>query len=138
MQLLTAHAGAIVVKALVLTAVERLSAAGFGKMYSGWPQTWQQVSCTATSHGRPPASDPLVCGQVTVAEQPQALKHVGKNVGATSLDPRFSLQGGYMVLTVVALDYLHDAWFYWTHRLLHWKPLYRHVHHLHHRCAITG
>jgi Delta7-sterol 5-desaturase len=40
-----------------------------------------------------------------------------------------------MVLTVVALDYLHDAWFYWTHRLLHWKPLYRHVHYLHHRYA---
>jgi hypothetical protein len=48
---------------------------------------------------------------------------------------RLSVQGGYMVLTVVALDYLHDAWFYWTHRLLHWKPLYRHVHYLHHRYA---
>ena len=78
MQLLTAHAGAIVVKALVLTAVERLHAAGFGKMYSGWPQTWQQVSCTATSHGRPPASDPLVCGQVTVAEHLQALNNFAR------------------------------------------------------------
>ncbi len=28
---------------------------------------------------------------------------------------------------------LHDAYFYWTHRLLHWKPLYRRVHHVHHR-----
>ncbi len=37
-----------------------------------------------------------------------------------------------MVLSVVALDYLHDAWFYWTHRLLHWRPLYVHVHALHH------
>ncbi len=37
-----------------------------------------------------------------------------------------------MLLTIVALDYLHDAWFYWTHRLLHWKPLYRHVHAIHH------
>jgi sterol desaturase/sphingolipid hydroxylase (fatty acid hydroxylase superfamily) len=49
--------------------------------------------------------------------------------------PHVALQGAYMLLTVVALDYLHDAWFYWTHRLLHWKPLYRHVHHLHHRFA---
>ena len=41
----------------------------------------------------------------------------------------------YVVATVAALDVLHDAWFYWTHRLLHWRPLYRHVHHIHHRCA---
>lgn len=39
----------------------------------------------------------------------------------------------YLIFTIVVLDFLHDAWFYWTHRLLHWKPLYRHVHHLHHR-----
>ncbi|KAK9827400.1 hypothetical protein WJX81_007445 [Elliptochloris bilobata] len=39
----------------------------------------------------------------------------------------------YVVATVAALDVLHDAWFYWTHRLLHWRPLYRHVHYIHHR-----
>lgn len=78
--------GAILVKAAVLTVVERLHAAGIGKMYSGWPQTWPQW--------------------------------------------------GYILLTIVALDYLHDTWFYWTHRLLHWKPLYRHVHYLHHRSTV--
>ena len=41
----------------------------------------------------------------------------------------------YMLATVVSLDYLHDTWFYWTHRLLHWQPLYRSVHHIHHQCA---
>lgn len=44
----------------------------------------------------------------------------------------------YTLATVVALDYLHDAWFYWTHRLLHWKPLYVHVHYIHHRCVRRG
>ena len=39
----------------------------------------------------------------------------------------------YVLLCVVLLDYLHDSWFYWTHRLLHWGPLYRHVHLLHHK-----
>jgi sterol desaturase/sphingolipid hydroxylase (fatty acid hydroxylase superfamily) len=39
----------------------------------------------------------------------------------------------YVLAAVVALDYLHDAWFYWTHRLLHWRPLYRWVHWEHHR-----
>jgi Delta7-sterol 5-desaturase len=33
------------------------------------------------------------------------------------------------------LDYLHDSWFYWTHRLLHWRPLYKHIHNIHHRYA---
>jgi len=28
---------------------------------------------------------------------------------------------------------LFDTWFYWFHRLIHWKPLYRHVHRWHHR-----
>jgi sterol desaturase/sphingolipid hydroxylase (fatty acid hydroxylase superfamily) len=36
---------------------------------------------------------------------------------------------------VVVLDVLHDTWFYWTHRLLHWRPLYRWVHWEHHRCG---
>ena len=40
--------------------------------------------------------------------------------------PIDSLSGGlYCLATVAALDILHDAWFYWTHRLLHWRPLYR-------------
>lgn len=39
----------------------------------------------------------------------------------------------YVLACIVALDYLHDAWFYWTHRLLHWRPLYKHVHYIHHK-----
>lgn len=39
----TSVAGAVTVKAAVLTAVERLHAAGYGRMYSGWPQGWAQV-----------------------------------------------------------------------------------------------
>lgn len=42
----------------------------------------------------------------------------------------------YAVLTIIALDYLHDAWFYWTHRMLHWKVLYKHVHYMHHRSTV--
>ena len=42
----------------------------------------------------------------------------------------------YALLTVVVLDYMYDAWFYWMHRLLHWGPLYRHVHYLHHQSSV--
>lgn len=48
----------------------------------------------------------------------------------------------YLAACVLILDYAHDTWFYWTHRLLHWKPLYQHVHCVHHRSsaptAFTG
>ena len=27
---------------------------------------------------------------------------------------------------------LHDTYFYWTHRLMHWKPLFKSVHKTHH------
>lgn len=41
----------------------------------------------------------------------------------------------YILVTILALDYLHDSWFYWTHRWLHSRLLYKHIHTIHHRCA---
>eukprot|EP01037_Dinobryon_pediforme_P019769 gene19769-20243_t len=39
--------------------------------------------------------------------------------------------GGCLILSVV----LYDAWVYWGHRLMHWKPLYR-FHQLHHASIV--
>lgn len=39
---------------------------------------------------------------------------------------------GYLTLSVVLMIVLHDAYFYWTHRLMHHPTLYRHVHRVHH------
>ncbi len=39
----------------------------------------------------------------------------------------------YWVASLVALVVLHDTYFYWTHRLMHWRPLFKWMHHLHHR-----
>ena len=47
-------------------------------------------------------------------------------------------QVAYIALCVLLLDGLHDTWFYWTHRLLHWRPLYRAVHWEHHRWVVQG
>lgn len=48
----------------------------------------------------------------------------------------------YLLATVAVLDILHDTWFYWTHRFLHWRPIYVNVHYIHHRSgtpnAFTG
>lgn len=132
-----ACAGAILVKAAVLMSVERLHAAGIGKMYSGWPQTWAQVgfgACIVMTCAR--------CQEVHQAAEvrastvhPAAETPAGRVFVFTACFYCLNLllQWGYILLTIVALDYLHDTWFYWTHRLLHWKPLYRHVHYLHHR-----
>lgn len=35
--------------------------------------------------------------------------------------------------TVIVLLVVHDAYFYWAHRLMHWRPLYRLAHATHHR-----
>ena len=45
----------------------------------------------------------------------------------------FAMPRGYFLLSLVVMVLLHDSYFYWTHRLLHWKPLFRYVHHVHHR-----
>lgn len=39
----------------------------------------------------------------------------------------------YLPVSLVAVFFVQDAYFYWTHRLLHWKPLYHRVHSWHHR-----
>ena len=39
----------------------------------------------------------------------------------------------YLVVSTLLLIIAHDAWFYWTHRALHYPPLFRRFHQLHHR-----
>lgn len=39
----------------------------------------------------------------------------------------------YWVFTIVLLTIGFELWFYWTHRLLHTQPLYRLIHHEHHK-----
>jgi lathosterol oxidase len=41
--------------------------------------------------------------------------------------------GWYMALSVVLSLILHDTYFYWMHRLLHHKRLFKHAHVLHHK-----
>jgi sterol desaturase/sphingolipid hydroxylase (fatty acid hydroxylase superfamily) len=35
--------------------------------------------------------------------------------------------------TVVGLLFVHDTYFYWAHRFMHWRPVYRVAHSTHHR-----
>jgi lathosterol oxidase len=38
----------------------------------------------------------------------------------------------WFVLSIPVMLLVHDTYFYWTHRLMHWKPLFKHVHRTHH------
>ncbi|QFT74943.1 Fatty acid hydroxylase superfamily protein (plasmid) [Ruegeria sp. THAF33] len=39
----------------------------------------------------------------------------------------------YFAASIIVLIVAHDAWFYWSHRLLHHRALFRRLHKLHHR-----
>jgi lathosterol oxidase len=39
----------------------------------------------------------------------------------------------YYFLSIILMIVIHDAYFYWTHRFLHWKPVFKMVHKVHHR-----
>jgi len=57
----------------------------------------------------------------------------GSRVGVFRIDTRIAQHGwGWFALTVVALPVLHDTWFYWTHRAMHHRWLFRRAHLVHH------
>jgi sterol desaturase/sphingolipid hydroxylase (fatty acid hydroxylase superfamily) len=39
---------------------------------------------------------------------------------------------GYYIFSIVLMILIHDTYFYWTHRAMHWKPLFKMVHKTHH------
>lgn len=39
----------------------------------------------------------------------------------------------YFWFSLLTLILAHDAWFYWTHRLIHHPRLFRHIHRTHHK-----
>jgi Delta7-sterol 5-desaturase len=39
----------------------------------------------------------------------------------------------YILLTIFLVTAWHETWFYWMHRLVHRKALYKHIHLVHHR-----
>ena len=39
----------------------------------------------------------------------------------------------YFVASIPLMILIHDAYFYWSHRFLHWPPVFRRVHAVHHR-----
>jgi sterol desaturase/sphingolipid hydroxylase (fatty acid hydroxylase superfamily) len=54
--------------------------------------------------------------------------------GHTKIYSHFSDHSvAYFIFSVIAFIVIHDTYFYWTHRLMHWKKIYRYVHRVHHQ-----
>lgn len=59
---------------------------------------------------------------------------LGERWGIVTIYTEIAAYGiGYLLFSVALLIVLHDAWFYWSHRLLHDPRLFRRFHRLHHR-----
>jgi len=39
----------------------------------------------------------------------------------------------YYFFSIIAAIAIHDTYFYWTHRLMHWKKIFPYMHHIHHK-----
>ncbi|MGZ3751131.1 MAG: sterol desaturase family protein [Mucilaginibacter sp.] len=56
----------------------------------------------------------------------------GKN-GLTKVYTHIDQYGyPYFIFSILLMIFLHDTYFYWTHRLMHWKPLFKIAHKTHH------
>jgi len=56
------------------------------------------------------------------------------NQGYTQMYPDIAARGwGYFWLSVMAAVLIHDTYFYWAHRLMHHKLLFKRVHLVHHQ-----
>ena len=59
---------------------------------------------------------------------------VAQRAGLTRIYLTLAENGrAYFWASIAAAILVHDTYFYWTHRVLHWRPLFRLVHHVHHR-----
>ena len=57
--------------------------------------------------------------------------------GVIVLPRTIEAAGGWVgvAASLAAVLLAHDTWFYWTHRLMHWRRLARHIHRAHHRSS---
>jgi lathosterol oxidase len=59
--------------------------------------------------------------------------YTAQRAGLTRIYKNIDEHGiGYMILSFVIMLVYHDFYFYWTHRLMHHKAVFRYVHRVHH------
>ena len=59
--------------------------------------------------------------------------YIAEQHGLTSIYHNVDQYGiPYLLFSVVLMILFQDTFFYWAHRLMHWKPLYKFTHKVHH------
>ena len=56
----------------------------------------------------------------------------GKHGLTNAYEPAGKYGYTYYAISILLMIIMHDTYFYWTHRLMHWKPLFKWVHKTHH------
>jgi lathosterol oxidase len=56
----------------------------------------------------------------------------GKNGLTQAYSPINKYGYTYFFISIIIMILMHDTYFYWTHRLMHWKPLFKLAHKTHH------
>ncbi len=65
--------------------------------------------------------------------------YIAEQHGLTSMYKDIGQYGiPYLLFSVVLMILFQDTFFYWAHRLMHWKPLYKLVHKVHHDSIDTS
>jgi sterol desaturase/sphingolipid hydroxylase (fatty acid hydroxylase superfamily) len=59
----------------------------------------------------------------------------GKNGLTRFYEPIDKLGYAWYFLSIGLMIVIHDTYFYWTHRFMHWKPIFKWVHKTHHLSA---
>ena len=53
--------------------------------------------------------------------------------GHTSIYTSWPTIPGELIASIFLCMVLHDTWFYWLHRFMHWRPVFKYLHASHHR-----
>lgn len=60
--------------------------------------------------------------------------YLAQQQGFTKIYTNVSKYGWpYLVGNLIFMLFIHDTYFYWIHRFMHWKYIYKYVHRVHHR-----
>jgi sterol desaturase/sphingolipid hydroxylase (fatty acid hydroxylase superfamily) len=114
-----------------------LTAAPFYLVFWKWRPAWlrgRRIQPSDPDRRRILSEFAYSLGTVVIFSAVGTALALAHRAGLTQIYSRVADRGWpYFGLSIVAALLVHDAYFYWTHRLLHWRPLFRLAHHVHHR-----
>jgi len=114
-----------------------LTAAPFYLVFWVWRPAWlrtRRIQPVDPDRGRIRAEIAYSLGTVLIFSVIGASLMSAQRAGLTRIYLSLPERGWlYFWASIAAAIFVHDAYFYWTHRLLHWRPLFRLAHHVHHR-----